>query len=248
MTSNQIAIQLAARLGKSIGTTRAWVKKGMPVDSLDAAIQWIETGGLNIQRPEPAAIAAVKELQVSPPLIDNHAPLAELIETYPQSVKIAVALRESGATQSKICEATGFSQKLVTRICREHPDLAPREKDLARKDWEDVRRMSLGRLKELLADDEAAKKFKAAELATVAGISSDKLRDEPGPTTSISIRAKIEAMSYDELIAAITKPVDAIEAEFNPAPPCEKLPEFKIRDIPRLVQPDGEPEENANDL
>lgn len=248
MTPNQLAIQLAAKLGKSIGTVRAWIKKGMPTDSMESAIQWVETGGLNIQRPEPAAIAAVKELQVSPPLIDNHAPLAELIETYPQSVQIAIALREAGATQSKICEATGFSQKIVTRICREHPDLAPREKELARKDWEDVRRMSLGRLKELLSDDEAAKKFKAAELATVAGISADKLKDESDTTTSISIRAKIMAMSYDELIAAINKPIDAIEAEFTPALPSSQAPEFKPRDIPRLVQPDGDSEENASDL
>lgn len=247
MTPNQLAIQLAATLGKSIGTVRSWIKKGMPTDSLEVAIEWVETGGLNIRRPEAAAIAAVKELQAAPPLIDSNAPMAELLQDFPQAVQIAVALREAGATQSKICEATGFTQRIVTKICREHPDLVPKEKEFARKDWEDVRRMSLGRLKELLGDDEAARRFKPAELATVAGIAADKVdREDAAVEISFSICTKINGLSYEELINSIPK--QTFEGEFTMATgPCQ-LPEFKPRDIPRLVQPEDELVENASDL
>lgn len=257
MTPNQICIQLAAQLGKSIGTTRTWVKKGMPTDSMESAIQWIEAGGMNIKQPEPAAIAAIKELQAAaPPLIDSNAPMSELLVEFPQAVQIAVALREAGVSQAKICEATGFSQKIVTRICREHPDLAPKEKELARKDWEDIRRMSQGRLKELLADDEAAKRFKPAELATVAGIAADKLDSYETPQqAAINIRTKIMAMSHAEIIQMIVKPSGSIEPNSSPSTNFI-LPKMTHHNIPALiettpeglVQPDGACEENATDL
>jgi hypothetical protein len=61
----------------------------------------------------------------------------------------------------------------------------------------------------------------------VAGIASDKLRDleQPQESPTINIRAKIEALSFEELINSIPKQVDAIDAEYEFETPAGTISE-----------------------
>lgn len=242
---NSIAIALAKEFQKSARTCWSWFDRGCPATSLEDARDWALANS-NKKKP-PKAVAAVAQVKAAP-LIDNNAPVTELIEKFPEAVQIAVAMREAGVSMARIASTTGFSNHLVSKLCREHPNLAPQEKSLTQRDWQDVRRLSVSRLKELLENDEAAAKFKPMELASVAGISHDKLEVYEAPQShAINIRAKIMAMSHDELIAMIKKPTETIEAEVTPIPPTPGLP-IPSRNIPfQIPMPEAEVVEVATE-
>jgi hypothetical protein len=145
-----------------------------------------------------------------------------------------VELRQVGITTGRLAEITGFSTPVIRRIIHEHPALQPKKQ--AATGWTIARQLAVDKLIDLLSSETAAQKMSVMQLASVAGIASDKLRDmETAPEQVINIKAKIEAMTYEQLINSIPK-LPTIEGEFtsSPMPP---LPASTPSSTPR---PSGE--------
>jgi hypothetical protein len=224
-TQWDICKQLAQHFKVAPQSVKSWFASGCPQD-FDQALQW------KTQRDADRAIRSVSgrpnrllkviEGKADAAQADDYMSLAELSATFAEAVALVVELRQVGLTTSRLAEISGFSKAVLKRICFEHPDLKP--KTQAVTSWMVARQLAVDRLIDALDCEESAKKLSGPQLATIAGISSDKLRDLEQPTESptINIRAKIEALSFEELINSIPKQADTIDGEFSFEPAREE--------------------------
>lgn len=231
VSRNQIAIALSKEFRKSIRTCWSWFDRGCPETSIEDARAWAKTQPLRSPKePEPEP----------EPFVDSGFDSTDSLETlataHPKEIETILTMREHGIPQTKICDCTGWCQSLVSRILRTHPRTKELERSNALADWKDIRRLATGRIKAILEDP--SQKLRLSELGVVAGVATDKIKDDEAPPINLSIRAKIEAMSYDELIKAIRS-----SAEVAP-----QIIEGQIEPLPRLVEPEAAPIENASGL
>jgi hypothetical protein len=227
-TQWDICKQLAQHFKVAPQSVKSWFASGCPAD-FDAAVRW------KTQRDADRAIRSVSgrpnrllkviEGKTEAAQADDYMSLAELSATFAEAVGLVVELRQAGLTTTRLAEITGFSTPVIKRVCHEHPDLRPKKQ--ASTGWTLARSLAVDRLIDLLDSEESAKKMSVMQLASVAGIASDKLRDleQPSESPTINIRAKIEALSFEELIASIPKQVDAIDAEYEFETPAGTISE-----------------------
>jgi hypothetical protein len=224
-TQWDICKQLAQHFEVAPQSVKSWFASGCP-QVFDEAVQW------KVRRDADRAIRSVSgrpnrllkviEGKAEAAQADDYMSIAELSETFAEAVSLVVELRQAGLTTTRLAEITGFSTPVIKRVCHEHPDLRPKKQ--ASAGWTLARSLAVDRLIDLLDSEEAAKKMSVMQLASVAGIASDKLRDleQPSESPTINIRAKIEALSFEELINSIPKQVDAIDGEFSFEPAREE--------------------------
>jgi predicted Fe-S protein YdhL (DUF1289 family) len=224
-TQWEICKQLAQHFEVAPQSVKSWFASGCP-RVFDEAVQW------KTQRDADRAIRSVSgrpnrllkviEGKTEAAQADDLMPLSELSETFGEAVSLVVELRKAGITTTRLAEITGFSTPVIKRVCHEHPDLRPKKQ--AAVSWSLARSLAVDRLIDALDSEESSRKMSASQLAVVAGVCSDKLRDLEQPTESsvINIRAKIEALSFEELINSIPKQADTIDGEFSFEPAREE--------------------------
>jgi hypothetical protein len=217
-TQWDICKQLAEHFKVAPQSVKSWFASGCP-QVFDEAVQW------KTQRDADRAIRSVsgrpnrllKVIQgkTEAAQADDYMSIAELSATFAEAVGLVVELRQAGLTTTRLAEITGFSTPVIKRVCHEHPDLRPKKQ--AAVSWSLARSLAVDRLIDALDSEESSRKMSASQLAVVAGVCSDKLRDLEQPTESsvINIRAKIESLSFEELINSIPKQADAIDGEFT---------------------------------
>jgi transcriptional regulator with XRE-family HTH domain len=220
----------------------------MPDSSLEEAEKWVsehikDKAPSKPPKPEPVVI-----YDPSTPLRELDASLDDITEASPDLVNMVVALRNAGESQRRIAQQTGIAMSTISKIIRGHALTKDRDKAISTETWKDVRRLAADRLRDLLESDEAASRIKPVELATIAGIASDKLKDSETPAQiAINIKARVEAMSYEELINSIPKePLDGFIAPLPPPPTPRPLPSFEPSGDES--SPEDSDLENASDL
>ena len=217
-TQWELCKQLAAHFGVAAQSVKSWLASGCPKD-FDAAVAWKvkreADRSIRAVSGRPNRLIKVLEGKVEAAQADDLMPLSELSETFAEAVNLVVELRKAGITTSRLATITGFSTPVIKRLCHEHPDLKPKRQ--AAVSWTLARSLAVDRLIDALDSEEASRKMSASQLAVVAGVCSDKLRDleQPSESSVINIRAKIEALSFEELINSIPKKSDAIDAEYE---------------------------------
>jgi hypothetical protein len=224
-TQWDICKQLAQHFKVAPQSVKSWFASGCPQD-FDKAVQW------KTQRDADRAIRSVSgrpnrllkviEGKTEAAQADDLMPLSELSETFGEAVSLVVELRKAGITTSRLATITGFSTPVIKRLCHEHPDLRPKKQ--AAVSWSLARSLAVDRLIDALDSEESSRKMSASQLAVVAGVCSDKLRDLEQPTESsvINIKARIDALTFEELINSIPKKSDAIDAEYEFEPAREE--------------------------
>jgi hypothetical protein len=241
LSKNQIAIRLAKELRVGKRTAYEWFELGCPCDSFEDALEWAKNRPSRKKKePEPTPEPFTDSG------FDTRATIDALIESHPQQIETIVEMRSAGIPQSRICACTGWSQGLVARVIRGHPQTKELERSNALADWRDVRHLAAGRLKEILQDP--TQKLKLGELGVLFGIAHDKLESaEAPPAVNLNIRAKIEGMTYEQLISAIRGATEdlpqIIEGEVEPLPNPRPIPNLLA---PGLVHPEGGHGENEN--
>ncbi len=245
-TQWELCKRLAVHFKVSAHSCKGWFASGCPRD-FDAAVEW------KTRRDADRSIRGVSgsqnrlikviEGKAKAADADDLMPLSELSETFAEAVSLVVELRQAGLTTTRLAEITGFSRPVIKRICFEHPAL--QAKAQATTGWTLARALAVDRLIDALDSEESAKKLSGPQLATIAGIASDKLRDLEPPTSpesiAIKIKAQIDCMSFEELINSIPK-TPAIEGEFTPA--AAPLPLPAPTSIP---SPEDEQEDESGD-
>ena len=227
-TQWELCKQLAQHFGVAPQSVKSWIASGCPQD-FTQAVQWkVRRDADRCVRSvsgRPNRLLKVIEGKTDAAQADDLMPLAELSETFGEAVSLVVELRKAGLTTTRLAEITGFSTPVIKRVCHEHPDLQPRKQ--ASTSWALARALAVDRLIDALDSEESSKKMSASQLAVVAGVCSDKLRDLEQPTESpvINIRAKIEGLSYEELINSLPKKSDAIDAEYEFETPAGTISE-----------------------
>jgi hypothetical protein len=197
---------------------KSWFASGCPQD-FDQALEWKTRRdadrAIRAVSGRPNRLLKVIQAKSEAAQADDYMSIAELSETFAEAVGLVVELRQAGLTTTRLAEITGFSTPVIKRVCHEHPDLKPKRQ--AAVSWSLARSLAVDRLIDALDSEEASRKMSASQLAVVAGVCSDKLRDLEQPTESsvINIRAKIESLSFEELINSIPKQADTIDGEFS---------------------------------
>ena len=224
-TQWDICKQLAQHFKVAPQSVKSWFASGCPRD-FDQAVEWKTRRdadrSIRSVSGRPSRLIKVLEGKPEAAQADDLMPLSELSETFGEAVSLVVELRKAGITTSRLATITGFSTPVIKRLCHEHPDLRPKKQ--AATSWSLARSLAVDRLIDALDCEESAKKMSASQLAVVAGVCSDKLRDleQPSESPVINIKARIDALSFEELINSIPKQVDAIDAEYEFEPAREE--------------------------
>jgi hypothetical protein len=217
-TQWELCKQLAQHFEVAPQSVKSWFASGCP-QVFDEAVAWKvkreADRSIRAVSGRPNRLIKVLEGKVEAAQADDLMPLSELSETFGEAVNLVVELRKAGITTTRLAEITGFSTPVIKRVCHEHPDLKPKRQ--AAVSWSLARSLAVDRLIDALDSEESSRKMSASQLAVVAGVCSDKLRDleQPSESSVINIRAKIEALSFEELIDSIPKQADAIDGEFT---------------------------------
>jgi len=229
-----VAKPLAAHFSCSPNTAKQWFDSGCPQD-FEAAVAWkvARDADRTIRgvSGRPNKLMKVIAGKAEAAQADDFMPLCELSESFREAVDLVVELRQAGITATRIAPITGFRPVVLRRIFSEDPRLQTRKQ--ATTAWGIAREIAVDRLIDLLDSEEQAKKLTAMQLASVAGIASDKLKDmEPPPEQiSVSIRAKIEAIPYEELLKMLPTAEEAAAQSEDYLPPAAlPLPGGKIID------------------
>jgi hypothetical protein len=217
-TQWELCKQLAQHFKVAPQSVKSWFASGCPRD-FDQAVEWKTRRdadrSIRSVSGRPNRLLKVIEGKTEAAQADDYMSIAELSETFGEAVSVVVELRKAGITTSRLATITGFSTPVIKRLCHEHPDLRPKKQ--AATSWTLARSLAVDRLIDALDCEESSRKMSASQLAVVAGVCSDKLRDLEQPTESsvINIRAKIESLSFEELINSIPKQADTIDGEFT---------------------------------
>jgi hypothetical protein len=145
-------------------------------------------------------------------------------------------------TTRTIEERLGTAQVVVTRIIANHPRTKDKDKEVSADKWKTIRRLAQDSVIDTFQDPEALRKLRPSDRILAAGIAHDKVKDSEGPAQiAINIRAKIEAMSYEELIASIPK-LPTIEGEFTAVEtsPPPQTPSSKPHALPLKTDPESQ--------
>lgn len=216
-TRHRVAVKLAAEFGVAKETVYQWFDAGCP-QSFEEGKAW------KLQRIEEAKIRDHRgsspckyEKARSEASRANAEPNWELMSPDFQNLCDVVAdLYLAGMTTSRINSILGVAEEVIYRVITNHPRTKDKDKELSASAWSDIRRLAQSEIRNRLRDPEERKKIKAGDLNFLAGTAHDKLEKGEGPQqVNVNIRAKIEAMSYDELIKAISGKQDVVEGEFQ---------------------------------
>ena len=216
-TRHQVAVKLAAEFNVKTESAMQWFESGCP-QNFEEGKAW------KLQRIEEAKI---RQHNVSTPCKyekarseaanANKEPNWELMSPEFQNLCDVVAdLYLAGMVTSRINQILGVSEEVIYRVINNHPRTKDKDKELSASAWSDIRRLAQSEIRNRLRDPEERKKIKAGDLNFLAGTAHDKLEKSEGPQqVNVNIRAKIEAMSHDELIKAIRSKQDVVEGEFQ---------------------------------
>ena len=216
-TRHQVAVKLAAEFNVKTESALQWFDSGCP-QNFEEGKAW------KLQRIEEAKIRQHNittpckyERARSEAANANKEPNWELMSPEFKNLCDVVAdLYLAGMVTSRINQILGVSEEVIYRVINNHPRTKDKDKELSASAWSDIRRLAQSEIRNRLRDPEERKKIKAGDLNFLAGTAHDKLEKGEGPQqVNVNIRAKIEAMSYDELIKAISSKQDVVEGEFQ---------------------------------
>jgi hypothetical protein len=217
-TKNSVAIKLAAEFHVTPESVFQWYESGCPV-SFEEGKAW------KIQRLEEAKIRRHNgktpcryEKARGEAANANKEPNWELMS--PEFVNLCDVVADlylAGLTTSRIQQLIGSNEEIIYRIITNHPRTKDKDKEISASAWSDIRRLAQSEIRNRLRDPEERKKIKAGDLNFLAGTAHDKIEKGEAPQqVNVNIRAKIEAMSYEELISQIrTASADVVEGEFQ---------------------------------
>ena len=211
----QCAVRLAAHFNVAPETVLQWYDIGCP-KTFDEAVEWkmtrIEDAKVRAGNAPKAKIdLAMAEAKQAPVEID----FAKLSTEMANLCDIVCDLYLAGLTTGQIRERLGCSAPVITRIITNHPRTKDKDKEVSVSKWRTIRRLAQDSVLDTFSDPDQLAKLKPQDRILAAGIAHDKLKDESPQQLAIDIRAKIDAMSFEELIASIPKP-KTIEGEFTP--------------------------------
>lgn len=211
-----VAVKLAAHFGVAAESASQWFETGCPIN-FEEGVKWKETrieeaklkapnsAPNNFEKARQQARRAKEEVNwdiLSPDF-------AALVDTICDFFLVGISVRG-------IEDRLGVSQEVITRVLMLHPRTKDRDKELASAGWADIRRLAQAEIRQRLADPVERAKMKVGDLNFLAGTAHDKLDKAEGPKeVTLSIKAKIEAMSYDELLKSIPSKQDIIEGDFK---------------------------------
>ena len=216
-TRHAVAVKLAAEFGVAKETAYQWFDAGCPAN-FEEGKAW------KLMRLEEAKIRShghntpcKYEKARSEASRANKEPLWELMSPEFQNLCDMVCdLYLVGITTRGINDRLGVSEEVIHRIITQHPRTKDKDKEIAGNSWADIRRLAQSEIRERLRDPEQRKLIKAGDLNFLAGTAHDKLEKAEAPQqVAINIRARIEAMSHDQIIKMIKGERDVVDAEFE---------------------------------
>ena len=211
-----IAVKLGAHFGVAAQSAAQWFESGCP-KNFEEAVKWKET------RIEEAKISKQGSVPNSFEKARQQAPnankevnwdilspdFAALVDTICDFFLVGISVRG-------IEERLGVSQEVITRVITQHPRTKDRDKELASAGWADIRRLAQAEIRARLTDPVERAKLKVGDLNFLAGTAHDKLDKAEAPKeVTLSLKAKVDAMSYEDLMKALFDKSNVIEGEFE---------------------------------
>ena len=239
----QCAVRLAAHFNVAPQTATQWFDAGCP-NTFDEAVAWKESRNEEhkIRSVNSAGRSKIEKAQAEAKETSAEIEWSKLSTEMSNLCEIVADLYLAGLTTRTIEERLGTAQVVVTRIIANHPRTKDKDKEVSADKWKTIRRLAQDSVIDTFQDPEALRKLRPSDRILAAGIAHDKVKDSEGPAQiAINIKAKIEAMSYEELINSIPK-TTTIEGEFTPVEtsPVRQTPSSKPPALPLKTDPDSQ--------
>lgn len=216
-TRHSIAVKLAAEFGVATQSADQWFDSGCPLN-FEEGKAW------KLQRIEEAKI---RNHRVSGPTkyekARSEASRANaevnweiMSEDFRNLCDVVCDLYLAGISARGIHTRLGLSEEVCHRIISKHPRTKDKEREMAGNAWSDIRRLAQDEIRERLRDPIKRSQIKPADLNFLAGTAHDKLDKAESPQQApVSIKARILAMSHDDLIKMIQSKQDVVDGEFE---------------------------------
>jgi hypothetical protein len=236
------AVRLAAHFNVAPQTATQWFDAGCP-NTFDEAVAWKESRNEEnkIRSVNSAGRSKIEKAQAEAKETSAEIEWSKLSTEMSNLCEIVADLYLAGLTTRTIEERLGTAQVVVTRIIANHPRTKDKDKEVSADKWKTIRRLAQDSVIDTFQDPEALRKLRPSDRILAAGIAHDKVKDSEGPAQiAINIKAKIEAMSYEELINSIPK-TPTIEGEFTvETSPVRQTPSSKPPALPLKTDPDSQ--------
>lgn len=237
------AVRLAAHFNVAPQTATQWFEVGCP-QTFDEAVAWKESRieENKIRAVNSAGRSKLEKAQTEAKETSADIDWSKLSTDMVNLCDIVADLYLAGLTTNTIEERLGTKQSVVTRIITNHPRTKDKDKEVSVDKWRTIRRLAQDSVIDTFQDPEALRKLRPSDRILAAGIAHDKVKDSEGPAQiAINIKAKIDAMSYEELINSIPK-MPTIEGEFTAVEnsPQPQTPESKPAPLPLKNAPDSQ--------
>lgn len=211
-----IAVKLGAHFGVDPNSAIQWFETGCPLNFKDA-VKWKETRIEETKiKKDVGAKSKWDRAREQSTAANSDINWDILSPEYTALCDIVCDLFLVGLSTRAIEERLGTQQSVITRIITNHPRTKDRDKEMASQGWADIRRLAQGEIRERLSDPVERSKIKVGDLNFLAGTADDKLSKVETPKeVTLSIKAKIEMMSYEELLKSLPSQKDIIDAEYQ---------------------------------
>jgi hypothetical protein len=244
------AVRLAAHFGVAPQTATQWFDAGCP-NTFDEAVAWKESRNEEnkIRSVNSAGRSKIERAQAEAKETSADIDWSKLSTDMVNLCEIVCDLYLAGLTTNTIEERLGTKQSVVTRIITNHPRTKDKDKEVSADKWKTIRRLAQDSVIDTFQDPEALRKLRPSDRILAAGIAHDKVKDSEGPAQiAINIKAKIEAMSYEELINSIPK-MPTIEGEFTAVEtsPMPQTPSAKPASLPLPDTSESQEEDTDNE-
>lgn len=220
-TKFQLATRIAAHFGVAAQTALQWFDAGCPFD-FDAAVEWKTTRNADatIKSANRLGLSKIERAQAEAKNLPVDIPWEKLSADTANLCDIVADLHLAGLTTRTIQDRLGLSPPVILRIVNNHPRTKDVDKDMAVNKWRTIRRLAQDAVIDSLSDPDQLAKLKPSDRILAAGIAHDKVKDDLSTQLEVTIKAKIESMSYEELLNSIPADADTIDAEFTVDPPA----------------------------
>ena len=244
------AVRLAAHFNVAPQTATQWFDAGCP-QTFDEAVAWKESRieENKIRSVNSAGRSKIEKAQAEAKETSAEIEWSKLSTDMVNLCEIVCDLYLAGLTTRNIEERLGTAQAVVTRIIANHPRTKDKDKEVSADKWKTIRRLAQDSVIDTFQDPDALRKLRPSDRILAAGIAHDKVKDSEGPAQiAINIKAKIEAMSYEELINSIPK-MPTIEGEFSAVEtsPVPQTPSAKPASLPLPDTSESQEEDTDNE-
>ena len=211
-----VAVKLGAHFGVAAESAIQWFESGCP-KNFEEAVAWKETRieEAKLRKPSSPPNKFEKALQQAP-RANAEVNWDILSPEFSALVETICDLYLAGCTVYGIESRLGATVEVINRILSRHPRTKDREKEFASLGWAEVRRLALGEMLTRLSNPIERSKIKSDTLNIIAGVAQDKLDKVEAPKeVTLSLKAKVDAMSYEDLMKALFDKSDVIDGEFQ---------------------------------